>query len=507
MSIDLPDGEESADQIRRRHRKAAAEHVSRQKRRVYIGGEWVESETRKIFKTHDPTTGHVLGEIQACSEADIDRAVEAAWEAYRSGWKDSTVTERQELLHEIADRVEANKEAFAIIDTLDNGKPITESRADIDLCIDQFRYFAGAIRTHEGRVVPNAVDQHIQTVHEPYGVVGQIVPWNFPMLMASWKLAPALATGNAVVIKPAEQTPLSMLELLREIEDVLPDGVVNLVTGYGPEAGAPLVSHDDIPKVAFTGSTEVGQGVMKRAARGVTDVTLELGGKSPVVVYPDVDIDEAVDVATRAMFFNNGETCSAGTRLFVHEDIETEFVEAFVENAEQLTLGDPLAEGTDLGPQVNPSQANKTMQYVESLREEDGRILTGGYEPTEGALADGCFVAPTVVTDVDHDARGVQEEIFGPIEVVFTWDDYDEMIERANDIEYGLAAGIITNDLENAYEAAADLEAGNVWVNTYNTFPAGQPFGGVKQSGNGREVAAETLTEYTQTKTITIGLE
>jgi aldehyde dehydrogenase (NAD+) len=507
MSTDLPDGEESADRIRRRHRKTASNHISRQKRRVYIGGEWVESQGREMFKTHDPTTGHVLAEIQACSAADVDRAVEVAWEAYHDHWADSTVTERQELLHAIADRIEAKKEEFAVIDTLDNGKPITESRADIDLCIDQFRYFAGAIRVHEGRVVPNAVDQHIQTVHEPYGVVGQIVPWNFPMLMASWKLAPALATGNTTVIKPAEQTPLSMLELVREIEDVVPDGVVNVVTGYGPEAGAPIVSHDDIPKVAFTGSTEVGQGVMKRAARGVTDITLELGGKSPVVVYPDVDIDEAVDVATRAMFFNNGETCSAGTRLFVHEDIETAFVEAFVENAEQLTLGDPLDEETDLGPQVNPSQANKTMQYVESLREDGASVLTGGYEPSDGPLANGCFVAPTVVTDVDHDARGAQEEIFGPVEVVFTWDDYDEMIRLANDVEYGLAAGIITDDLDNAHEAASDLEAGNIWVNTYNTFPAGQPFGGVKQSGNGREVAAETLAEYTQTKTIAIGFD
>jgi aldehyde dehydrogenase (NAD+) len=246
---------------------------------------------------------------------------------------------------------------------------------------------------------------------------------------------------------------------------------------------------------------------MKRAARGVTDITLELGGKSPVVVYPDVDIDEAVDVATRAMFFNNGETCSAGTRLFVHEDIETAFVEAFVENAEQLTLGDPLDEETDLGPQVNPSQANKTMQYVESLREDGASVLTGGYEPSDGPLANGCFVAPTVVTDVDHDARGAQEEIFGPVASVVEFADYEEAITLANDVQYGLASAVATEDLSLAHRAAADIEAGTVWVNDYARFSPGLAFGGFKRSGIGRECGAETLDEYRQHKTVAIELE
>jgi aldehyde dehydrogenase (NAD+) len=409
--------------------------------------------------------------------------------------------------HTVADRVADQRERFATIETLDNGKPITESRADIDLFVDHFRYFAGACRFQEGSTLRTGDGQQVQTSHEPYGVVGQIIPWNFPMLMTAWKLAPALATGNAVVLKPAEETPLSVLELMREIEDVVPPGVINVVTGEGPEAGAPLAAHPDVPKVAFTGSTEVGKGVMKRAASTVTDITLELGGKSPVIVYPDVAIEEAVDVATRAMFFNNGECCAAGTRLFVHADIEEAFLDAFIARIEGLTVGDPLAEETDLGPQITPSQANKTMQYLRSLREEGVAVLTGGYEPDEGPLKHGCFVAPTVISDTDHDAQAVQEEIFGPVEIVFTWEDYDGMIDCVTDIDYGLAAGIITDDIDRAYATADDLEVGNVWVNTYNRFPAGQPFGGTKQSGIGREVGSEALAEYTQTKTVTIGLD
>lgn len=507
MATGTSPGDENSGEIIRRHRKTASKVISTRKRRLYIGGEWVESESQQTFKTHDPTTGDVLAEVQAGSEPDIDRAVSAAWEAYRNRWADQSAADRQRVLNGIADRVEEDKEKFARLDTLDNGKPITEARGDIDLFVDQFRYFAGACRSHEGTSL-HADDTHqVRTRHEPYGVVGQIIPWNFPMLMTAWKLAPALATGNAVVLKPAEETPLSVLELLREIEDILPPGVVNVVTGHGPEVGAALVTHDGVRKIAFTGSTEVGKGVMKRAASNVTDVTLELGGKSPVVVYPDVAIEKAVDIATRAMFYNNGECCSAGSRLFVHEDIAEDFLDAYIAEIEGLELGDPLEETTDLGPQITPSQANKTMQYVRSMREDGTLVLTGGYEPDEQPLGKGCFVAPTLITDIDHDAQAVQEEIFGPVQAVFTWSDYDELIERANDVDYGLAAGIITDDINRAHETAADLEAGNVWVNTYNRFPAGQAFGGIKESGIGREVAAETLGEYTQTKTVTIGLE
>lgn len=506
MGIDIPD-DADGNSLDRRHRRAASQTLSMRKRRLFIGGEWVESESRQTFKTHNPTTGDVLAEAQGATSVDVDRAVTAAEDAFQRGWRDSTPAERQQLLTAIADVVEENKERFATIDTLDNGKPITESREDIDLFVDHFRYFAGVCRSHHGNTITTGDGNKIQTVPEPYGVVGQITPWNFPMLMAAWKLAPALATGNTVVLKPAEETPLSILELMREIQDFVPTGVINVVTGHGPEAGSALVTHDDIRKLAFTGSTEVGKGVMKRSAEQVTDVTLELGGKSPVIVFPDAEIDKAVDIVVRAMFFNNGECCSAGTRLFVHEDISEAFFDAFITEVEGLTLGDPLSEETDLGPQITPSQADKTMQYINSLEDSNVRILTGGYEPDEPPLCDGCFVAPTVITDIEHDTQAVQEEIFGPVESVFTWNDYDRVIETANDVRYGLAAGIITDDIKRAYRAADDIEAGNVWVNTYNRFPAGQPFGGTKQSGTGREVAAQALNEYTQTKTVTIGLD
>ncbi len=497
----------NSDSIGRRHRKAASHTLSRRKRRLFIDGEWVEAESQQTFKTHNPTTGDVLAEAQGATNVDVDKAVTAAENAFRREWADSTPPERQRLLNAIADAVEEKKEQFAIIDTLDNGKPIRESREDIDLFVDHFRYFAGVCRSHHGSTVTTGDRIKTQTTPEPYGPVGQILPWNFPMLMTAWKLAPALAAGNTVVLKPAEETPLSILELMREIQEFVPPGVINVVTGHGPEAGAPLVTHNDIRKLAFTGSTEVGKGVMKRSAEQVTDITLELGGKSPVIVFPDADIDRAVDIVVRAMFFNNGECCSAGTRLFVHEDIRDQFFDAFITEVEGLTMGDPLAEETDLGPQITPSQANKTMQYINSLEDSDVRVLTGGYEPDEPPLSDGCFVAPTIITDITHDTQAVQEEIFGPVEVVFTWSDYDQVIKAANDVRYGLAAGIITENIDRAYRAADDVDAGNVWVNTYNRFPAGQPFGGTKQSGMGREVAAQALDEYTQTKTITIGLE
>jgi aldehyde dehydrogenase (NAD+) len=507
MSIDTTPSEERKDAIERRHHRTAADLLLTEQLKLYISGQWQESSTGQTFRTYDPTTGGVLAEVQAGGAADIDRAVDAAWEAYHERWSAYSVADRQEILHAIADRIEARADDFATIESLDNGKPISEARIDIDLVIDHFRYFAGVCRVDEGRTVPSDTDQHIETLREPYGVVGQIIPWNFPLLMAAWKLAPALAAGNTIVLKPAEETPLSILELMREIDEILPAGVVNVVTGYGPEAGGPLVGHEEVPKIAFTGSTEVGRGVMKNAADSITDITLELGGKSPVIIYPDADIERAVDIAIQAMFFNGGECCCAGTRLFVHEDLEDEFLEQFVAAIECLELGDPLSEETDLGPQVTRAEVDKTMQYIQSLRETDVNILTGGGELDDEALSDGCFVAPTVITDIKHDEQAVQEEIFGPVEEVFTWRDYDEMIDRANDIDYGLAAGIITTDYQRAYKTAKDIEAGNIWVNMYNEFPAGQPFGGYKQSGIGRETAAETLEHYTQTKTINFNLE
>jgi len=492
--------------IRQRHEQAANEVVP-ENRQLYIGGEWVASISGETFETTDPTTGEALAEVAAGQAEDIDRAVDAAWDAYDEVYSDYSTAQRQAMLEEMADAVEANKEAFARLESLDNGKPIAEARIDMGLVVDHFRYFAGIARAHEGRTVDTDDSRHVQTLQEPYGVVGQIIPWNFPLLMAAWKLGPALAAGNCVVLKPAEETPLSILKLMEEADDVIPDGVVNVVTGFGPDAGEPLSNHGGIRKLAFTGSTEIGSEVMKSAADNITDITLELGGKSPLVVFPDADLEQAVQTTITAIFFNTGECCCAGSRLFVHEDIKDEFLEELAAAADDLTVDDPLLESTDLGPKVTAEQVERTMEYIEAAEAEGAAFVTGGSQPDDEALSDGCFVAPTLIDDIDHDSRAVQEEIFGPVQEVFEWSDYDEMVQLANDVDYGLAAGVLTEDLTKAHQCAKDIEAGNIWVNTYNDFPAGQPFGGYKKSGIGRETAQEAVDHYTQTKTVNISLD
>jgi len=453
-------------------------------RELYIGGEWVQSASGETFTTVDPTTGETLAEVEAGNGEDIDRAVDAAWEAYDEVYSSYSSAERQAMLEAIADRIENNADEFARLESLDNGKPITEARIDIELVVDHFRYFAGIARAHEGRTVDTDDSRHVQTIEEPYGVVGQIIPWNFPLLMAAWKLGPALSAGNTVVLKPAEETPLSVLKLMEEADDVIPDGVVNIVTGFGPDAGEPLSNHSGIRKLAFTGSTEIGSKVMKSAADNITDITLELGGKSPLVVFPDADLEQAVQTTITAIFFNTGECCCAGSRLFVHEDIKDEFLDELAAAAEDLTVDDPLLDATDLGPKVTAEQVERTMSYIEEAEQSGAAFVTGGSQPDDEALSDGCFVAPTLIDNIDHDSKAVQEEIFGPVQEVFSWSDYDEMIELANDVDYGLAAGVITENLTKAHQCAKDIEAGNIWINTYNDFPAGQPFGGYKAIRN-----------------------
>ncbi len=489
-----------------RHADLAASLLSDGPLEQFVGGEWSDGGGSDTFPSINPTTGQTLVTVSEGTKDDVDHAVAAAWDAYENRWAASTPADRQQLLQEMADRLDARADDFAHIEVLDNGKPITEARQDIELAVEHLRYFAAAARNLEGKTVPHG-ELHIQTRREPYGVVGQIVPWNFPLLLAVWKLAPALAAGNAVVLKPAEQTPVSLLTYMREIEDIVPDGVVNVITGFGPETGSPLVSHDRIPKVAFTGSTEVGRGVMKAAADTISDVTLELGGKSPLVIAPDADPATAVDVAVDAMFFNGGECCSAGTRLFVHDSVADEFVPSFLDAVRELRMGDPIDESTDLGPQVSRAEVEKTLHYINLAQESDATILQGGGVVEEGLFAEGCFVEPTVITGVDADSPIVTQEIFGPVEVILEWDDYDELITRANDVDYGLAAGVVTDDLSFAHKISRDLKAGNIWVNTFNRLPPGQPFGGYKQSGIGREGAMETLREYTQTKSITMALD
>ncbi|MFA1611663.1 aldehyde dehydrogenase family protein [Halobellus rubicundus] len=505
MSSASDDVSQSKETILSRHREAAAEVVP-DHTQMYIGGEWQAAASGETFDTLDPTTGEVLASVARGGAEDVDRAVEAAWEAFDEEWADTTESERQAVLLEIADRVEEHAEELAKLETLDNGKTLMEARIDMGSTAEQFRYFAGAIEIDRGQT-ESGDGYHGQVIKEPYGVVGQIIPWNFPLTMASWKLAPALAAGNCSVIKPAEQTPLSLLRLMEIVGDVVPDGVVNVVTGYGEEAGEPISTHEDVRKIAFTGSTTVGKQIMRNAADTVTDVTLELGGKSPIVVHEDADPHEAVETIAFAIFANTGECCEAGSRLFVHEDVADAVLEGLQGAAEGMTVGDPLDEETDLGPKVSREQVERTMEYLESAKEGGAEFLAGGDAPDDEALEDGCFVAPTLVEGLDHDHEAVQEEIFGPVLEVFRWEDYDEMIELANDVDYGLAGGVITNDIEKADRTARDIEAGYIWVNTWHEMSPGLPYGGYKQSGIGREMSVDTLDHYTQTKSIKYGLD
>jgi aldehyde dehydrogenase (NAD+) len=504
MSSDTDSPEDRRTAVRTRHREAA-EAVLPAHTDLFVGGEFVPSEAGGTFDTVDPTTGEVLASVARGREADVDRAVDAAWLAFDGTWSSYAAGRRQRVLTAIADVIEEHTDELARLETLDNGKPITEAGIDVRGAAEQFRYFAGLVRQNPGETMTSG-SRHGQVIAEPYGVVGQVIPWNFPLMMASWKLAPALAAGNCSVLKPAEETPLSALRLAELIADVVPDGVVNVVPGFGEEAGAAVTGHPDVRKVAFTGSTAVGKQVMKSAADTVTDVTLELGGKSPVVVFPDVDVGRAVSLVSSAIFYNTGECCEAGSRLFVHDDVADDVLDGLVAAIDEMTIGDPLEEATDLGPKVSHEQVDRTLDYLERARDDGGRFLAGGGRPDDEALSEGCYVEPTLIEGLDHDSSTVQEEIFGPVLDVFRWDDYDEMIELANDVEYGLAGGVVTDDVTRANTTARDIEAGYIWINSYHDIVPGLPFGGYKQSGIGRELGADTLDHYRQTKTINLSL-
>jgi len=509
MSTTSDNSGDDAGAIQERHRNAAADVVPDHLGH-YIGGEFVAGDSGGTIETRDPTTGEVTAEVPAGNAADIDRAVEAARTAFEEGWRDASPGERQRVLSEMAAAVEENQEALATLEVLDTGKTITEAMGDMGLVIDHLTYYAAAARNVNGETRQTndlfEREKQVFTLKEPYGVVGAIVPWNFPLLIAIWKIGPAIAAGNTVVLKPSEETPLSILKLMELVDDVVPDGVINVVTGYGEDAGQPLATHDDVPKVSFTGSTEVGKEILRNSAEDLTKTTLELGGKSPVIVYPDADLEEAVEAVMMAIYFNKGECCAAGSRLFVHEDIEDELLGALSEAASGMTVGDPLLEETDMGPKVSNEQVQRTSEYVEAARESGATIRAGGDTPDDDALEGGAFYEPTIIDDIDHDHKSVQEEIFGPVLETFAWSDEDEVVEQANDVDYGLAAGVIANDITKALRTARRLEAGVVWVNHYNDVSAGQPFGGYKQSGNGRENAMEAIEEFTQTKAINVNL-
>ncbi|EGY80853.1 aldehyde dehydrogenase family protein [Peptoniphilus indolicus] len=470
--------------------------------RMFIGGEWREASDGQWLQTFNPATGEVLSQIPQATNDDVDDAVEAAKKAFET-FKDSTAVERQALLTKIADIIDENAEYLATIESMDNGKPIRETMgADIPLAADHFRYFAAAARMQEGTAQMLDKNTLNLILHEPIGVVGQIVPWNFPFLMAAWKLAPVLAAGDVTILKPSSSTSLSVLALMELIQDVVPAGVINVITGSGSKSGEYLQHHKGIDKLAFTGSTEVGRGIGIAAAERIIPATLELGGKSANIFFEDADMDVALEGVQLGILFNQGQVCSAGSRIFVQESFYDEFVEKVVEAFKKVKVGDPLDPETQMGAQASMGQLRKILDYVEIGQKEGAKILTGGNK-IEG---DGVFMEPTLLGDVTNEMRVAREEIFGPVGVIIKFKDEEDLIRMANDSDYGLGGGVFTKDINKAIRVATGIRTGRVWVNTYNTFPAGAPFGGYKESGIGRETHKVILDHYTQMKNILINL-
>jgi phenylacetaldehyde dehydrogenase len=476
-------------------------------RKMLINGNWVDSVSGKTFASYDPATGEVLARVAEGDAADIDLAVKAARKAFETGpWRKMTPSERGRLIWKLADLLEAHVEEFAYLESLDNGKPLTIARAaDVPLAVDLFRYMAGWATKIEGSSIPISVPytpgaKYLSyTLREPIGVVGQIIPWNFPLLMAAWKLGPALATGCTIVLKPAEQTPLSALRLGDLIMEAgFPEGVVNIVPGFGETAGAALAAHMDVDKVAFTGSTEVGKLIVHAATGNLKKVSLELGGKSPNIVYKDADLEVAIPGAASAIFFNHGQCCCAGSRLYIEKPVFDKVVEGIAENAKTIRVGAGLDPKTQMGPLVSEEQLHRVCGYMEAGVSQGAKALVGGKKKGDK----GYFVEPTVFVDTTEDMKVVQEEIFGPVVVAMPFSDPEELAPRANDNVYGLAAGVWTTDISKAHRTAEQLKAGTVWVNCYNIFDAALPFGGYKQSGWGREMGHEVLNNYTQTKAV-----
>jgi phenylacetaldehyde dehydrogenase len=472
-------------------------------RKLLIDGKWVAAVSGKTFDSIDPATGEVLARVAEGDKADIDLAVKAARRAFESGpWPKMTASERGRIIWKIADLLEKHTEEFAELETLDNGKPISISRvADVPLAVDLFRYMAGWATKIEGSTIPIAGPYLAYTRREPIGVVGQIIPWNFPLLMAAWKLGPVLATGCTTVLKPAEQTPLSALRLAElALEAGLPPGVLNVVTGFGETAGAALAAHPDVDKVAFTGSTEVGRLIVQAAAGNLKKVTLELGGKSPNIVFDDADVSKAAAGAANAIFFNHGQCCCAGSRLYVQDKIFDQVVEGVSESAKKIRVGPGMNPDTTMGPLVSEEQFRRVCGYMEAGLNEGAKAVVGGKKVGNR----GYFVEPTVLVNTKPNMKVVREEIFGPVVTAMPFKSVDEIAAEANNTRYGLAAGIWTKDIAKAHSLANKLRAGTVWINCYNVFDAAMPFGGYKESGWGREMGKESLELYTEVKSVCV---
>lgn len=479
-------------------------------KKLFIGGEFVASASGKTFETIDPATGKAITSVYEADAEDVELAVQAAEKALAGAWAKVTPSERGRLLWKLADLMEEHAEALAQLETIDNGKPVTHARvADIPLAIDHFRYYAGWSTKLAGEVINNSAGPNMLTYtrREPVGVVGQIIPWNFPLLLAAWKLGAALATGNAVILKSAEQTPLTAIYLAELIQQAgFPEGVVNIITGFGPTAGAAITNHPRIRKVAFTGSTEVGKLIMQQAAGNLKRVSLELGGKSPNIIFPDADFSKAIPGALMGIFFNQGQVCCAGSQLFVHKKVYDNVLADMTSFASKMKQGNGLDESTEIGPLVSSEQFARVSGYLQKGHEEGATSLTGG-APLDGP---GYFVPPTIFADVNERMTIAREEIFGPVVAAMPFDDeaqIADVIRRANDTEYGLAAGVWTTDLRKAHKVAHALEAGTVWVNCYNALDAAVPFGGYKQSGYGREMGSYALDLYTQVKAVWVNLD
>src|SRR5580658_1088246 len=474
--------------------------------KLLINNRWVPRQSGKTFATVDPSSGEDICQIAEADAADVDIAVKAARAAFEHGpWRKMAASERGRLLLRLSDLIEKNADELAGLEALDNGKPFAIAKAvDVAATVGCFRYFAGWADKIHGKTIPIDGEYFCYTRHEPVGVVGQIIPWNFPMLMQAWKLAPALATGNTVVMKPAEQTPLSALRIGELIVEAgYPEGVVNILPGFGPTAGAAIARHMDVDKVAFTGSTEVGRLIMEAAAKSnLKRISLELGGKSPNIIFEDSDLDDAVEGAHFGLFVNQGQSCCAGSRVFVEEKIYDQFVEKSVARARKRRVGDPLDPTTEQGPQVDATQFDRVMAYIESGRSEGATLACGG----ERVGDRGYFIRPTVFADVEDDMKIARQEIFGPVMSVIAFKDVDEVIARANRTHYGLAAGVWTCDIKKAQAVANSVRAGTVWVNCYHVLDTRAPFGGFKQSGMGRELGEYGLQQYTEVKTVTIKL-
>ena len=472
---------------------------------IFINNEFVPSASGKKFPTVNPTTGEKICDVEEGDKADVDKAVAAAQKAFALGseWRLTDASARGRLLYKLAQLIERDREYLAKLETLDNGKPYEHSfGVDLALVIKVFHYYAGWADKIQGKTIPIDGNFFTYTRHEPIGVVGQIIPWNFPLLMASWKLAPALTTGNVVILKLAEQTPLTGLYLASLIREAgFPPGVVNIIPGYGPTAGAAISEHPHVDKVAFTGSTEVGHLIMQASGKtNLKNVTLELGGKSPNIILKDADIDYAVEMSNLALFFNQGQCCCAGSRCFVQEEIYDEFLKKSIERAKKTKVGDPFCAGVGQGPQVDEIQFKKILGLIKHGNEEGAKLECGGDRWGDK----GYFIQPTIFSGVTDEMRIAKEEIFGPVMQILKFKTIEEVIERGNSSNYGLAAAVFTNNIESALQVAHSLRAGTVWINCYDVLEPQAPFGGYKMSGSGRELGEYGIQQYSEVKTVTI---